>query len=365
MTLSRRHVLGLLTLAACKELCPSLEEGELLEVLPFMDDDGGMPYGESYREGLLGLKFVDLTEIDEEHPMPTSDQFYVRTMAPPMPEGEWTLELGGLVEEPTAVSLEEIYAESVDQGEVLLECSGNSKQGGYGLLSTALWAGVPLQKLLNRVQASAEAKLLLFEGWDYSEDDGNSKAGCSWIFTPEDVAEAFIATHMNGELLPPDHGFPIRLIIPNRFGCTNVKWLRSIRWVGVDEPATMQMQEFASRTHQKGVPALARDFAPATIEACAMVTRVERWEVAGRKRLRVLGLLWGESAAVDSLGISFDEKNFEPVDLLPGTHRSWRFWTWCGEHYPDGDVTMGMGVLTPGVSARRLESGGYRRTVRV
>ncbi|HNC96527.1 MAG TPA: molybdopterin-dependent oxidoreductase [Myxococcota bacterium] len=365
MTLSRRHLLGLITLAACKELCPSLEEGELLEVLPFMDDDGGVPYGESYRAGLLGLKFVDLMQIDDTAPMPTTDEFYVRTMAPPMPEGDWTLEIGGLVEEAQSLTLEELYAETEDQGEVLLECSGNSKMGGYGLLSTALWSGVPLQKLLDRVRPLAEAKLLLFEGWDYSADDGNSKAGCSWIFTPEDVAEAFIATHMNGELLPPDHGAPIRLLTPNRFGCTAVKWLRSIRWVGADEPATMQMQEFASRTHQVGIPVLARDFAPATIEACAMVTRVERWEVSGKQRLRVLGLLWGESAAVDSLGITFNEKDFFPVDLLPGTHRSWRFWSWCGEDTPEGEVKMGMGVLTPGVPARRLESRGYRRTVKV
>ena len=365
MILSRRHMLGMMTLAACKELCPSLEEGELLEVLPFVDEDGGVPYGDPYREGLVGLLVVDLSRIDEESPMPSTEDFYVRTMAPPMPEGAWTLEIGGLVEAPEVLTLEGLYAESIDQGEVLLECSGNSKMGGYGLLSTAVWSGVPLQKLLDRVRPLADAKLLLFEGWDHPEDDGNSKAGCSWIFTPEDVADAFIATHMNGELLPLDHGAPIRLLTPNHFGCTAVKWLRSIRWVGEDEPATAHMQEFAIRTHQVGIPTLARDYAPATIEACAVVTRVERWQVEGGKRLRVMGLLWGESAAVDSLGLTFDEKKFEPVDLLPGTHRSWRFWSWCGERYPRGNVTMGLGVLTPGVSARRLERKGYRRTVNI
>ena len=68
---------------------------------------------------------------------------------------------------------------------------------------------------------------------------------------------------------------------------------------------------------------------------------------------------------MDSLGITFNEKDFFPVDLLPGTHRSWRFWSWCGEDTPEGEVKMGMGVLTPGVPARRLESRGYRRTVKV
>src|SRR5204862_7518096 len=104
---------------------------------------------------------------------------------------------------------------------------------------------------------------------------------------------ALLATGMNGAPLPPDHGFPVRLIVPGWYGCACIKWIDRIDLVAADAPATTQMREFARRTHQNGEPALAREFTPAVIDQAAMPVRVEKWLADGRIAYRVIGVMWG------------------------------------------------------------------------
>src|SRR6185436_10905211 len=134
------------------------------------------------------------------------------------------------------------------------------------------------------------ATRVLVSGFDdHSQPSTHSTAGASWIFTLAELAEtgAFLATRMNGEPLPRDHGFPLRLVVPGWYGCTCIKWVDAISFVDDDALATSQMQEFASRTMQNGMPALARDYLPAEIDQAAMPVRVEEWNVGGRLAYRV------------------------------------------------------------------------------
>ena len=87
---------------------------------------------------------------------------------------------------------------------------------------------------------------------------------------------------MNGEPLPPDHGFPVRLVVPGWYGCVCIKWVTAIDLVGAEERPTSQMLEFAERTHQVGpggAPTRARDFQPAVMDLAALPIRVEQWQV--------------------------------------------------------------------------------------
>ena len=89
-------------------------------------------------------------------------------------------------------------------------------------------------------------------------------AGASWVLPIAALNSlgAFLAVRMNGEPLPPDHGMPVRLVVPGWYGCAWIKWVIAIRLVGADEPATTQMKEFAGRTHQTARHDLARDYVP-------------------------------------------------------------------------------------------------------
>ncbi len=110
---------------------------------------------------------------------------------------------------------------------------------------------------------------------------------------------------MNGQPLTPDHGAPVRLVVPGWYGCAWIKWVNEIRWVTDDEPATSQMREFAGRTHQEGQPALARDYRRRrAIDTAAMPMRVEQRRVDGATEYRVVGIVWGGTAPVDRLVIA-------------------------------------------------------------
>lgn len=366
MQLSRRELLLTSLATACHATCPQWDSdgaGIFEEALPFLDEPW-RELGALVGVGLEGRLFTDLSGVGEGSTVIPNDQFYIRTAAPTVPE-TWSVIVGGLVEASVAIPVDTLIAQAEDQGEVLLECSGNNSTGSYGLMSAARWGGVPLSSVLASVKPLATAAMIKITGYDFTEDIGTSKAGCSWVFSPDDVAEAFLATEMNGAPLPLDHGGPIRLIIPNRYGCTLVKWVTAITYVGSDEVATPQMLEFATRTHQDKVPALARDYIPATIDPCAIPLRVERWTVDGETQYRIIGILWGGPAEVSQLSIAFNERGETPVQILPGSVHTWRIWTCCWQPHMHGPVEFSMRVLDEGVRTRRLDKGMYRRSVEI
>ncbi len=97
-----------------------------------------------------------------------------------------------------------------------------------------------------------KATRVLVSGFDdHSQPSRSSVAGASWIFTFEqlEAAGAFLATEMNGKPLSPDHGFPVRLVVPRWYGCACIKWVNEILLVDEEAPVTSQMREFAGRGH--------------------------------------------------------------------------------------------------------------------
>ena len=220
---------------------------------------------------------------------PTS-RFYIRTRYPDRldPNKVWQVRISGLLESEVTLGLPDLAPLIGPRGVHLLECSGNGGFASFGMLSTADWDGVPLMALLNaKTKRLPAATRVLVSGFDdHSQPSGRSTAGASWIFTLAQLAEtgAFLATRMNGETLPRDHGFPLRLVVPGWYGCACIKWVDAISFVDDSAPATSQMQEFASRTMQSGVPALARDYLPvrSTKRRCRYGSRSGAWAVARR-----------------------------------------------------------------------------------
>src|SRR5262249_22520777 len=157
--------------------------------------------------------------------------FYIRTRYPALldPAAPWTLALGGLVDQPVTLALDEVLALEQEQGAFLLECSGNFRARGFGLMSAALWHGVPLLELLDRVRPAPGAARILITGSDaHAGSSPGSTLGASWVVSPEQAAStgAFLATRMNGQPLPLDHGYPLRLFNPGWYGCSCIKWVQ-------------------------------------------------------------------------------------------------------------------------------------------
>jgi hypothetical protein len=127
------------------------------------------------------------------------------------------------------------------------------------------------------------------------------------------------------------------------------------------------MQEYAARTQQDGVPALAREYRPAIIEQTAMPIRVEKWLVDGKIRYRVVGILWGGSKLVKVLAIRFNpEEDYVPVERFEqGSNDPWSFWTHIWLPKEPGTYLIRLAVKEPVIQARRLDSGYYVRSVEI
>ena len=172
---------------------------------------------------------------------------------------------------------------------------------------------------------------------------------------------------MNGQPLTADHGAPVRLVVPGWYGCACIKWVNAITLVAEDAAATPQMQEYASRTMQTGVPLLARDYQPASIDASAMPVRVEKWSAAGKIRYRIVGIQWGVSHPVDRLEIQFNsEEAYVPVTKFEaGPNDTWNFWSHTWAPQKAGRYSIRLRLKGSNIVTRRLDSGYYARSVEI
>ncbi len=155
------------------------------------------------------------------------------------------LELRGLFHKPFAVSAEELQALPARTVRVTMECAGN----GRGQLSprypsvpwleegvsTAEWTGVPLAMLLDRAQPREEARHIVFRGADRGFDRGVEHDFARSLSLAEAMREdVLVAYAMQGAPLAPQHGAPLRLVVPRWYGMASVKWLCAIE--AIDRP---------------------------------------------------------------------------------------------------------------------------------
>ena len=345
--------------------------GVLLGTVPFTGEGG--PLNVAFGSGLNGRLFTDLSTLAPDDLVTPNERYYIRTRYPDRvnPSAPWTIAVSGHVKTPLTLT-PEMLAPKVNPslGPYVMECSGNGAFAAFGMLSAARWSGVPMTDVLAMIDVRPQATRVLVSGFDsYSQPQpGASTPGASWIFTVADLekAGAVLATGMNGVPLRVDHGFPIRLMVPNWYGCTCIKWVDAITLVDDDAPATSQMREFASRTHQDGVPALARDYKPATMDQAAMPVRIEKWRVAGRIVYRVVGIMWGGDRVTDKLSIRFASgQPYAPVDVCPkqSTNRTWTIWSHAWRPTRAGSYAIVLTIDDPSIPTRRLDAGFYQRTI--
>jgi hypothetical protein len=224
-----------------------------------------------------------------------------------------------------------------------------------------------LARVLDRVRPASPVHRVLVSGVDHEASAARTSVpGASWIFARSDLDRALLATRMNGTPLPADHGAPLRLIVPGWYGCACIKWVNRIELVTDDAPATAQMREFAARTHQKGVPALARDYESAVIDTAAMPVRVEKWTDGGRVFYRVVGIIWGGAKPTNALSIRF--KSGTPwvrVEHcpLPESTLTWSLWSHTWRPEAPGRYQIVLKVDDRTIRTRRLDVFFYVREV--
>lgn len=346
--------------------------GRLLGTVPLTGRGGGRaPLDTMIGRGLDARRFTDLSGITPQTLVVPTSRFFVRTGAPhPPPDpATWTIRVRGLVERPSTVTPADLARRARPMGAHLLECAGNTETGDFGLMGVAAWTGVPLAEVIEAAVPRPGATRVLVSGYDaHPTASRRSQPGASWVFSFDELREtgAFLATEMNGAPLLPDHGAPVRLVVPGWYACAHIKWVNDIVLVDEQIPSTPQMREFAARTHQRGVPELAREFEPPVVDAAAMPVRVEKWHVDGGLLYRIVGLVWGGRAPLSALRIGFGARaREEVVEVCPpvGATAPWSLWTHAWKPAAPGRYRLWLKPLDPSVRARRLDLYFYAREV--
>ena len=183
------------------------------------------------------------------------------------PETDGRLTVSGLVEAPFEIGLEALKRLPARTLRVTLECAGNGRaqlSPRYPSVpwleegvSTAEWTGVPLRALLERAGLREEARDIVFRGADRGFDRGVEHDFARSLATADALREeVLVAYAMNGAPLPPQHGAPLRLVVPGWYGMASVKWLHEIEVIGRPFDGLQQAASyhFRSAPGAKGEP---------------------------------------------------------------------------------------------------------------
>ncbi len=259
---------------------------------------------------------------------------------PAVDRARWRLRIGGCVRRPLELGLGEICDRPARTVRATLECAGN----GRGWLSprpvslpwlgeavgTAEWTGVPLRSVLEEAGVEQDVAEIVFRGSDRGlQGETEQEYARSLALSEALRPDVLLAYAMNGSPLEPQHGFPLRLLVPGWYGMASVKWLSSIealprRFDGFQQAVAYRYQRDRDdpgepvtrmRVRSLMVPPGIPDF----------FSR-QRYLERGPTTLR--GRAWSGEAAVTRVEVCVDGR-WSDASLGPdpgyGTWRSWSF----------------------------------------
>jgi DMSO/TMAO reductase YedYZ molybdopterin-dependent catalytic subunit len=277
--------------------------------------------------------------------------FYVRTHfpIPVIDRDAWWLYVEGEVEKPFAINFEQLMTLEPATAPVTLECAGNNRnflepkvkgvQWRLGAVGTAEWTGVLLSALLDRSIPKPNALEVVLEGGDCGIfEDPKSPPGelkfARSIPLEKARRDVLLAYKMNGEDLLPEHGFPLRAIVPGWYAMASVKWLQRI--IVTDRPFTGYYQTidyaYWQRTdygHWQRGEEIA-ELTPLTeMQVKAEIARPAEGEtLPANMNVRVCGAAWACDAEIAKVELSTDDGATWNDAKLVGESNSnaWRLW---------------------------------------
>jgi DMSO/TMAO reductase YedYZ molybdopterin-dependent catalytic subunit len=251
---------------------------------------------------------------------------------PDVPVDTWRLRIHGMVDKELDLSYEDLLSRRLIERRVTLTCVSNEVGGQY--VGNATWIGVPLADLLEEagVQAGADAVK------STSADDFTTGTPLPVLMDRD--REAMLAVAMNGEPLPLEHGFPVRMVTPGLYGYVSAtKWL-------VDLEVT-RFADFTAYWTSRGYAA------EAPIKTSARIDVPRSFASVKPGRTPVAGVAWSQDRGIKKVEVRVDEGDWAQARLAEeDTVNTWRQWMW------EWDATPGRHTI----EVRSTDSTGYTQT---
>ena len=295
---------------------------------------------------------------------------------PAVEASTWRLTVDGLVANPRSFSLAELRAMPSVDLPVTMECAGNgrarlqprpiSQPWLAEAIGTGLWTGTPLRGVLGDAGVRDDAVEVLFTGLDHGLEGGIEQDYARSLSIADAMREeVLLVWALNGQPLPPQHGFPLRLIVPGWYGMTSVKWLGRITAIAEPFQGYQQANGYRYRSEPDEVGEPVQRIVPR-----AMMVPPGHPEFMTRSRrvrpgpCRLEGRAWSGRGAITRVDVSVDGgATWQPADLgEPPSPYAWAPWTFTwdatrGEHEVCCRATDETGATQPDEPSWNV--GGY------
>ena len=251
---------------------------------------------------------------------PNADFYRVDTAlsVPSIDPATWRLTVTGMVDEPFDIGYQDLLDMGLDEYVVTLTCVSN--EVGGGLVGNAKWLGVPIRDLLARAKPQSGADMVLSR----SVDGYTASTPLSALTDSE--TDAILAVAMNGEPLPLEHGYPVRMVVPGLYGYVSAtKWLTELK-------VTTFAQDEAYWT-PRGYSAEA----PIKFSSRVDTPRAGKRVTAGT--IPIAGVAWAQNVGIERVEVSIDDGPWQTATLSTAVNDdSWVQWFYeweatSGSHY--------------------------------
>ncbi|MFJ4294855.1 molybdopterin-dependent oxidoreductase [Curtobacterium sp. NPDC089689] len=241
-----------------------------------------------------------------------NDAFYRIDTALSVPQVDpatWKLRIHGAVDREVEVTWDELLALPLEEHVATMSCVSN--EVGGDLIGTARWLGYPIRELLAKAGPHESADMVLSTSTD------GFTAG-----TPLDVLQdrgtaALLAVGMNGEPLPPEHGFPVRMVVPGLFG-----YVSATKWV-----TDLEVTRFAD-AQGYWTPRGWSERGPVKLESRIDVPRGGSTVRSG-STVAVAGVAWHPHTGVERVQVRVDDGGWQDATLADSISAdTWRQWLW-------------------------------------
>ncbi|MGH3565920.1 MAG: molybdopterin-dependent oxidoreductase [Pseudonocardia sp.] len=254
-----------------------------------------------------GADFAEFGSPTFITPNPAFYRVDAALLIPSQAASDWSMRIHGMVDREVTLTFDDLLRRPLVERTITLTCVSNEVGGRY--ISTANFIGVDLRDLLLEAGVQPGADQVLSTG-----ADGGWTAGTPTDVLLEPDRDSMLAIGMNGEALPPEHGFPVRMVVPGLYGFLSAtKWLTDIEVTTFDAAQGYWLQRGWGQK--------------APIKTQSRIDSPRPFATVPAGRVSVAGIAWSQPVGIERVDVRVDRGAWQAAELTTEVnYDTWRMW---------------------------------------